>query len=110
MSTAICVTLIILVGIGISLLVSYLLSKTLLKGESSTFTLELPPYRVPQIGRIIYTSLIDRTLFVLSRAVVVAIPAGVITWLLANITIGDMTILNHIALFLDPIGKFSIVL
>ena len=105
-STAICVTLIILVGIGISLLVSYLLSKTLLKGESSTFTLELPPYRVPQIGRIIYTSLIDRTLFVLSRAVVVAIPAGVITWLLANITIGDMTILNHIALFLDPIGKF----
>ena len=104
--TAICVTLIILVGIGISLLVSYLFSKTLLKGESSTFTLELPPYRVPQIGRIIYTSLIDRTLFVLSRAVVVAIPAGVITWLLANITIGDMTILNHIALFLDPIGKF----
>ena len=79
----------------------------MLKGESSTFTLELPPYRVPQIGRIIYTSLIDRTLFVLSRAVVVAIPAGVITWLLANITIGDMTILNHIALFLDPPFKLT---
>ena len=105
-STAIFVTLIVLIGIGITLLVSYLLSKTLIKGESSTFTLELPPYRVPQIGRIIYTSLIDRTLFVLSMAVIVAIPAGIITWILANTYIGDMTILNHIALFLDPIGKF----
>lgn len=105
-STAIFVTLIVLTGIIVTLLVSYVLSKTLLKGESSTFTLELPPYRVPQIGRIIYTSLIDRTLFVLSRAVIVAIPAGIITWLLANTYIGDMTILNHIALFLDPIGKF----
>ena len=105
-STAIFVTLIVLIGIGITLLVSYLLSNTLIKGESSTFTLELPPYRVPQIGRIIYTSLIDRTLFVLSRAVIVAIPAGIITWILANTYIGDMTILNHIALFLDPIGKF----
>ena len=105
-STAIFVTLIVLIGIGITLLVSYLLSKTLIKGESSTFTLELPPYRVPQIGRIIYTSLIDRTLFVLGRAVIVAIPAGIITWILANTYIGDMTILNHIALFLDPIGKF----
>ena len=80
-----------MIGIGITLLVSYLLSKTLIKGESSTFTLELPPYRVPQIGRIIYTSLIDRTLFVLSRAVIVAIPAGIITWILANTYIGDMT-------------------
>ncbi|MGN1033975.1 MAG: nucleoside recognition domain-containing protein, partial [Intestinibacter sp.] len=105
-STAICVTLIVLVGIGITLLVSYLLSRTILKGESSTFTLELPPYRVPNIGRIIYTSIIDRTLFVLSRAVVVAIPAGILTWIFANINIGDMSILNHIALFLDPIGKF----
>ena len=105
-STAIFVTLIVLIGIGITLLVSYLLSKTLIKGESSTFTLELPPYRVPQIRRIIYTSLIDRTLFVLGRAVIVAIPAGIITWILANTYIGDMTILNHIALFLDPIGKF----
>lgn len=105
-STAVCVTLIILIGIGISLLVSYLLSKTLAKGESSTITLELPPYRVPQIGRIIYTSFIDRTLFVLSRAVIVAIPAGIITWILANTYINDITVLNHIALFLDPIGKF----
>ncbi|MGM9532389.1 ferrous iron transport protein B [Intestinibacter sp.] len=105
-STAICVTLIVLVGIMITLLVSYLLSRTIIKGESSTFTLELPPYRVPNIGRIIYTSIIDRTLFVLSRAVVVAIPAGVLTWILANTYIGDITILSHIALALDPIGKF----
>lgn len=105
-STAICVTLIVLIGVMITLLVSYLLSRTILKGESSTFTLELCPYRVPNIGRIIYTSIIDRTLFVLSRAVVVAIPAGVLTWILANTYIGDATILNHIALFLDPIGKF----
>lgn len=105
-STAVCVTLIVLIGIGITLLISYLLSKTIIKGESSTFTLELPPYRVPQIGRIIYTSIIDRTLFVLGRAVVVAIPAGILTWILANTYIGDITILNHIALFLDPIGRF----
>lgn len=105
-STALCVTFIILIGIGITLLISYLLSRTILKGESSTCTLELPPYRVPQIGRIIYTSIIDRTLFVLSRAVVVAIPAGILTWILANTYIDDATILNHIALFLDPIGRF----
>ncbi|MGM9535437.1 MAG: ferrous iron transport protein B [Intestinibacter sp.] len=105
-STAICVTLIVLVGIMITLLVSYLLSKTILKGESSTFTLELSPYRMPNIGRIIYTSIIDRTLFVLGRAVVVAIPAGVLTWILANTYIGDVTILSHIALALDPLGKF----
>ena len=105
-STAICVTLIVLIGIMVTLLVSYLLSRTILKGESSTFTLELCPYRVPNIGRIIYTSIIDRTLFVLSRAVVVAIPAGVLTWILANTYIGDATILNHIALFLDPLGRF----
>ncbi|MDY2735014.1 ferrous iron transport protein B [Intestinibacter sp.] len=105
-STAICVTLIVLIGVMITLLVSYLLSRTILKGESSTFTLELCPYRVPNIGRIIYTSIIDRTLFVLSRAVVVAIPAGVLTWILANTYIGDATILNHIALFLDPLGRF----
>ena len=105
-STAICVTLIVLIGIMVTLLVYYLLSRTILKGESSTFTLELCPYRVPNIGRIIYTSIIDRTLFVLSRAVIVAIPAGVLTWILANTYIGDATILNHIALFLDPLGRF----
>ena len=105
-ATSFCITLIILVGIGTTFLVSYLLSKTILKGQPSTFTLELPPYRVPQIGRILYTSIIDRIVFVLGRAVIVAIPAGVLIWILANIYIGDTNILNHIAVFLDPIGKF----
>lgn len=99
------ITLMVLIGVFATLAVSYLLSKTLLKGVPSTFTLELPPYRAPQIGRVIYTSLIDRTVFVLSRAVIIAAPAGALTWLLANIYIGDLSILIHMANFLDPIGK-----
>lgn len=102
---AIFITLMVLAGICTTLAVSYLLSKTLLKGIPSTFTLELPPYRVPQIGRLLYTSIIDRTIFVLSRAVIVAAPAGLVTWLLANINIGDANIITHVAEFLDPIGK-----
>ena len=103
--TAISITLLIIVGVLTTLLVSFILSKTLLKGIPSTFTLELPPYRPPQIGRVIYTSIIDRTLFVLRRAIVVAIPAGIITWIFANIYIGDMSILSHVANLLDPLGK-----
>ncbi|RKD34187.1 nucleoside recognition domain-containing protein [Thermohalobacter berrensis] len=95
----------ILIGILVTLLVSKFLSKTFLKGVPSSFTLELPPYRKPQVGRILIRSLIDRTLFVLGRAVMVAAPAGAITWLVANITIGDVSILNHAASFLDPLGK-----
>ena len=102
---ALFITLMVLVGVFATLALSYLLSKTLLKGVPSTFTLELPPYRAPQVGRIIYTSLIDRTIFVLSRAVVVAAPAGAITWLLANIFVGDLSILVHMSNFLDPLGK-----
>ncbi|KPU26810.1 iron transporter FeoB [Caloranaerobacter sp. TR13] len=96
---------IILIGIFITLLVSKILSKTILKGVPSTFTLELPPYRKPQIGRILVRSLIDRTLFVLSRAVLVAAPAGALTWLVANINIGGISLLNHIAYFLNPLGN-----
>jgi len=103
--TAISITLLIIVGVLTTLLVSFILSKTLLKGIPSTFTLELPPYRPPQIGRVVYTSIIDRTLFVLRRAIVVAIPAGIITWIFANIYIGDMSILSHVANLLDPLGK-----
>lgn len=103
--TAISITLLIIVGVLTTLLVSFILSKTLLKGVPSTFTLELPPYRPPQIGRVIYTSIMDRTLFVLRRAVTVAIPAGIITWIFANIYIGDMSILSHTANILDPLGK-----
>lgn len=103
--TALSITFLIIIGVLTTLLVSYILSKTLLKGVPSTFTLELPPYRTPQIGRVIYTSIIDRTLFVLRRAIVVAIPAGIVTWIFANIYVGDMSILSHVANFLDPLGK-----
>lgn len=99
------VTALIVLGIIITLLVSYLLSKTILKGVPSTFTLELPPYRVPRIGRVLYTSLIDRTIFVLSRAVLVAAPVGVLTWIFSNITVGDLSIIGHVAAFLDPLAK-----
>ncbi len=99
------ITFIVIIGICITLLVSYLLSKTLLKGIPSTFTLELPPYRAPQAGRILYTSIIDRTAFVLSRAVCVAAPAGAVTWLLANIYLGDYSILIHVSNFLDPLAR-----
>lgn len=105
-STALCITLLIILGVITTLLVSYILSKTLLKGVPSTFTLELPPYRAPQIGRVLYTSVIDRTIFVLGRAVVVAVPAGIMTWIFANIYIGDLSILSHVANFLDPLAKY----
>ncbi|HBG22777.1 MAG TPA: iron transporter FeoB, partial [Peptococcaceae bacterium] len=98
------VVCLILLGIGITFLISWLLSKTVLKGMPSFFTLELPPYRKPQIGRILVRSILDRTIFVLMRAVVVAAPAGAITWLLANIYIGDLSIIAYLADWLDPFG------
>lgn len=102
---ALSITIMVIIGITVTLTVSYILSKTLLKGIPSTFTLELPPYRKPQIGRVLYTSLIDRTIFVLGRAIIVAAPAGAITWLLANIYIGDASIITHVASFLQPLGE-----
>src|SRR5690554_381213 len=99
------VTALVVIGIIITLLVSYALSKTILKGIPSTFTLELPPYRVPKIGRVLYTSIIDRTMFVLLRAVLIAAPAGAITWILGNIYIGDLSLIGHAASFLDPAAK-----
>lgn len=95
-------TAVILLGVFMTFLVSRLLSKTILKGVPSSFTLELPPYRRPQVGKVIIRSLFDRTLFVLGRAASVAAPAGLILWLLANITVGDMTLLAHCSEFLDP--------
>ncbi|MBQ3552849.1 MAG: ferrous iron transport protein B [Clostridia bacterium] len=95
-------TLVILMGICATFFVTWLLSRTLLKGIPSSFTLELPPYRRPQVGKVIVRSIFDRTLFVLGRAIVVAAPAGLIIWLMANITINDVSILNHCASFLDP--------
>lgn len=102
---ALTVTGLVIFGILVTLFVSYGLSKTLLKGMPSTFTLELPPYRVPQIGRVLYTSIIDRTLFVLWRAVSVAAPAGILIWILANIHIGNLSIIGHAASFLNPFAK-----
>ncbi|MBK1811068.1 ferrous iron transport protein B [Clostridium sp. YIM B02505] len=102
---ALSITLLVVIGICITLLVSYILSKTLLKGIPSTFTLELPPYRKPQVGRVLYTSILDRTMFVLVRAILVAAPAGAFTWILSNIYIGDMSIVTHVSNFLDPLGK-----
>lgn len=103
--STICVLLIVLLGIFLTLLTSKILSKTVLKGIPSSFILELPPYRKPQIGKVIVRSLLDRTLFVLGRAVSVAAPVGIIIWLFANITIGDLSILAYIANFLDPFAK-----
>lgn len=98
-------TAFILLGITMTFLVSRLLSMTVLKGVPSSFTLELPPYRRPQIGKVIVRSIFDRTLFVLGRAVSIAAPAGLLIWLMANVTAGNMTLLSHCAAFLDPFGK-----
>ncbi len=98
------VVLVVLIGVAITLLVSWLLSRTVLKGEASSFTLELPPYRKPAIGRILYTSLIDRTLFVLWRAVIMAAPAGGLIWLLANISVQDQSLALWISDWLNPVG------
>ena len=98
-------TLAILLSIFITFIVSKILSKTILKGIPSFFTLELPPYRRPQVVKVIVRSILDRTLFVLGRAVLISIPAGVIIWLCANITIGGETLISIISNFLDPFGK-----
>ena len=96
---------VILLGIFMTLLVSKILSKTILKGTSSSFVLELPPYRKPQIRQVLIRSIFDRTLFVLGRAVAVAAPAGLVIWLFANINIGDISILTYIANFFDPFAR-----
>lgn len=98
-------TAVILLGVAMTFLVSRCLSATILKGIPSSFTLELPPYRKPQFGKVILRSIFDRTLFVLGRAVVVAAPAGIFIWIMANITVGDATLLNHFSGFLDPFAK-----
>ena len=95
---------IVLVGITITLLVSWLLSRTLLKGIPSSFTLELPPYRRPQIGKILIRSFIDRTLFVLERAVIVAAPAGAVVWIFANIGLYGESLITLVSNFLDPVA------
>lgn len=99
---ALLLTAVILLGIFMTFLATKLLSHTVLKGMPSSFTLELPPYRRPQVGKILLRSLLDRTLFVLGRAAAVAAPAGLLIWVMANCRVGGVTLLNHCASFLDP--------
>lgn len=95
----------ILIGILMTFLVSRILSATLLKGVPSSFTLELPSYRRPQIGKVLVRSILDRTLFVLGRAAAIAAPAGLILWIFSNLMIGESTLLAICAGALDPFGK-----
>ncbi len=105
--SAAAVVFIAVLGIVFSLIVSWALSKSVLKGEASAFSLELPPYRPPRILQTLYTSLIDRTIFVLWRAIIFAIPAGIVIWLVANITIGGESIAN---IFINWANPFAFIL
>jgi len=103
--SALLMTALILLSILMTFAVSKLLSRTALQGEPSSFTLELPPYRRPQFAKVLMRSLLDRTLFVLGRAAMVAAPAGLVIWLLSNVTMGGVSLLAHFAGFLDPLGR-----
>lgn len=96
---------IVLIGIIVTLTVSWILSRTALKGVPTHYTLELPPYRKPKFWNTIIRATLDKSLFVLKRAIVIAAPAGALTWILANINIGDTSILLHIVHFLDPFAQ-----
>lgn len=96
---------IILLGIITTLVISKILSKTILKGMPSSFVLELPPYRKPQFGKVIFRSIFDRTLFVLGRAISIAVPAGLLIWTMANVKIGNTSILSYCTNFLDPFAS-----
>ncbi len=93
-----------MLGVALSFVASWLLTGTVLKGEASTFSLELPPYRPPRILKTLYTSLIDRTIIVLWRAVVFAMPAGVAIWLVGNVNVAGQSLAQHIVGWLDPVG------
>ena len=99
------VLFVILLGIFMTLVISKILSKTILKGLPSSFVLELPPYRKPQFGKILIRSIFDRTLFVLGRAICVAAPAGLVIWIFANVGINGESLLNIIANFLNPFAS-----
>lgn len=99
------VIIVIIFGIFLTLVISKILSKTILKGMPSSMILELPPYRKPQFGKILVRSIFDRTLFVLGRAISVAAPAGLVIWLMANIGINGQSLLSIIANFLNPFAK-----
>ncbi len=96
---------VVLIGVAFTLFSSWLLARTVLQGEASAFTLELPPYRRPSFLRILYTSLIDRTIFVLGRAMLTAAPAGAVIWILANIQMNGTNLAQRCADFLNPLGQ-----
>ncbi len=98
------VTAVALLGLAFTFAISWVLSRSVLKGEVSAFSLELPPYRPPALMRTLYTSLIDRTMFVLWRAMVFAVPAGAAIWLIANISVGDASLAHWLIDHLDPLG------
>ncbi len=104
--SAAAVVAIAVLGIGAMFLASWFLSNTVLRGEATSFSLELPPYRPPRVLQTLYTSLIDRTLIVLWRAVVFAVPAGAVIWLSSNVTVGGTSIAEHAVGWLDPFGLF----
>ena len=95
---------VLMLGVIVTLAVSRLLSATVLRGLPSSFALELPPYRRPRVGQVVVRSVLDRTIFVLGRAVLVAAPAGLVIWLCANVQFGEASVLSHITAWLDPLG------
>ncbi|MEG2959672.1 MAG: nucleoside recognition domain-containing protein, partial [Oscillospiraceae bacterium] len=105
LGTALALTAVILLGVAMTLWVSKLLTKTVLRGTPTAFTMELPPYRTPRFGQVVVRSVLDRTLFVLGRAVVVAAPAGLVIWVCANVTVGNASLLTHAIGFLDPFAR-----
>ena len=105
LSSALLLTALIIFSLLVSFGISKLLSSTVLKGLPSSFTLELPPYRKPKIISVICRSIFDRTLFVLGRAAAVAVPAGLLIWVLSNTSVNGTTLLQYITAFFDPIGK-----
>ena len=105
LKTALCLTGLIVLSVALTLGLSRLLSATLLRGMPSSFALELPPYRRPQVGKVIVRSLLDRTIKVLGRALVTAAPAGALIWLLGHVQVGGMSLLARLFALLDPLGR-----
>ena len=105
LKSALAVTAVVILGVFMTLVISKILSNTILKGVPSNFILELPPYRKPQIGKVLIRSIMDRTLYVLGRAIAVAAPAGVVIWIFANVPVGEISLLTYCADFLQPFGN-----
>jgi ferrous iron transport protein B len=105
LGSALGLTGLILLSILVTLVVCWVLSRTLLRDSGSSFILELPPYRLPQVGQVVVRSLLDRTLRVLGRAATVAAPAGLLLWILSTVTVADRSLLGWVTVVLDPVGK-----